>query len=304
MLSIVIPVYEYDIRSFVRELHQQATQLEVPWEIRLIDDGSSAYWQQLNEELKCLPGTYFSKLPTNTGRARIRNRLANAAQYDYLLFMDCDSGLANDQFLSKYVAALKPETVLCGGRIYKASATDPAKQLHWWYGSQREVKSARLRNRKPYQGFMTNNFVVPKAVLQRIPFEEQLTQYGHEDTLFGLELERAGVAIRHLDNPLIHVGLDPSEEWLIKQRQAIRNLYWLHLQHPDLNTKALQLWKWTHRTGLLRLLYKQLERMSGYWQNTLLQKEYPGLWRLDLLKVYWLEQAHREAINPVVVEKE
>ena len=94
--------------------------------------------------------------------------------------------------------------------------------FHWKYGSLREQSSVEQRNLKPYHSFMTNNFLIPKSIFLAIRFEEALTQYGHEDTLFGMELQRRGVPIVHLANPLRHGGLEAEGKFSsYRQQQCI-----------------------------------------------------------------------------------
>ncbi|MEL6658491.1 MAG: glycosyltransferase [Bacteroidota bacterium] len=293
MLSILIPVYCFDVRPLVKDLWEQAQQLDEPWEICLLDDASPKSWQRKNRELAELAGVSYAERSGNIGRAQMRNALTAAAQFEFLLFMDCDSGVPDQAFLQRYVQALQTGTVLCGGRTYTSAPSTEEVQLHWWYGSEREVKTARQRQKRPYEGFMTNNFVVPRSVAQQFPFEAQLQHYGHEDTLFGLELKRHQVPIQHLDNPLLHIGLDNTATWLRKQKQAIENLFWLYRRHPDLQTRALRLWNWLHRFGLLRLSYNFLHRRSQHWQQRLQTEQHPPLRLLDGLKIFWLEQAWR-----------
>lgn len=295
MLSILIPVYCFDVRPLVRALWQQAQDLEIPWEICLLDDASPTTWQSKNRALQDLPGVNYAERPVNSGRAQMRNALAADARHDYLLFMDCDSAVPDTHYLARYCKALQANTVLCGGRIYKDAPDRAVEQLHWWYGSQREVRSASQRQQRPYEGFMTNNYVVPRTVATQIPFEAKLQHYGHEDTLFGLELQRRQIPIRHLDNPLLHIGLEEASSWLEKQQQAIQNLFWLHQQHPDLQTRALRLWSWLHRSGLLKATYRYLQKGAASWEKRLLEQEQPSLIWLDLLKIFWLEKAWRTA---------
>ncbi|MBK9012976.1 MAG: hypothetical protein IPM82_02230 [Saprospiraceae bacterium] len=66
---------------------------------------------------------------------------------------------------------------------------------------------------------MTNNFLIPRQLFLEIQFDETLRQYGHEDTLFGMELARRQVPIVHIDNPLEHIGLEPVDVFLRKTEQ-------------------------------------------------------------------------------------
>ena len=249
MLSILIPIYNFDIRPLVDALRRQAQELEIAWEICCIDDGSDHAWQALNRELASWPGVRYREQSENLGRARIRNVLAEAAHGEYLLFMDCDSMPPDEAFLQRYAALLQPDTLLYGGRAYQPSPPqDPALYFHWRYGSQREVAAAAVRQRAPYRSFMTNNFLVPKTVFQRIRFDGRLRRYGHEDTLFGLELEARGVPIVHLDNPLLHIGLEPAGVFLAKTRQGIQNLAFLEKSRSQrIDTRLLQAYRTLRR---------------------------------------------------------
>ncbi|MEM1216194.1 MAG: glycosyltransferase [Bacteroidota bacterium] len=295
MLSILLPVFRYDVTPLVRALRIQMQALAVPSEIVLLDDASGPEWAALHQPLGELSHVRYEVLLENIGRAAIRNRLAERAQYDYLLFLDGDSGVVRDDFLVNYSAHLAPQQVLCGGRIYAAQVpTDPTLRLHWHYGHARETRALAERQAHPHHGFMTNNFVVPKNLLAAIPFEEAITQYGHEDTLWGHALQAANIPILHLDNPISHLGLEAAEHWLGKQQQAIENLYRLHRQFPQLDTKALRYWRKLHRFGLLRVTYPWWRASAQDWTGKLLTAEVPNFCYLDLLKLYWLEDAHRK----------
>ena len=60
---------------------------------------------------------YFA-LEHNIGRASIRNFLADQSKYDKLLFLDCDTGVKDKQFLKKYTDAADKASVVCGGLIH------------------------------------------------------------------------------------------------------------------------------------------------------------------------------------------
>ncbi|RMF03473.1 MAG: hypothetical protein D6772_02100, partial [Bacteroidetes bacterium] len=163
--------------------------------------------------------------------------------------------------------------------------------LHWYYGSQREVRPAQDRQKEPYHGFMTNNFVAPKSVLTAIPFDESITTYGHEDTLFGLALKEQGIEVLHLSNPVRHLGLEPAPQWLAKQEVAVANLARISTQVPELDTRLLQLWRRLKALGRLDLpLGFVLEPLTSHLVQHLTQSREPKLWMLDLLKLYWLSK--------------
>lgn len=223
MLSICIPIYNTDVSALVEGLLQQASSLGVPYQIVLIDDCSTRF---INENSR-LAGdkVSYTRLNENIGRSRTRNRFLAAAKYDYLLFLDCDSKLVSPGFLNAYAEeAKRGEKLVCGGRVYTKKPPSKDTILHWTYGVERESKPASVRAHNPNRSFMTNNFMVKKDVLQAIKFDERLSGYGHEDTLFGYELRKNNIPIKHIENPVLHGELQTNKEFLQKTEQAISNL--------------------------------------------------------------------------------
>ncbi|MCP4442323.1 MAG: glycosyltransferase family 2 protein [Aureispira sp.] len=232
MLSILIPVYNFDVQPLVQKLHQQASLLSIAFEIVCVDDGSQLHFKQENRKLEALTNIRYIEAEENMGRSKIRNYLSQVASYEYLLYMDCDSMPVDDQYIQNYVENLAPNQLLYGGRVYAPQAPQVQNlYFHWYYGGQREVTASEERQELPYKSFMTNNFLIPKTIFQQIYFDEQLTQYGHEDTLFGIELRKRKIKILHLDNPLEHIGLESVEIFIGKTEKAIQNLHTLSLQY-------------------------------------------------------------------------
>ena len=249
MLSILIPVYNFDVTRLVHDLHEEALNLSEKTEIVLIDDGSEERVKVKNRLLEKLPLVSYEESDNNLGRSGIRNYLARKAKYDYLLFLDNDqvlpsymlSSSSETNFLKNYLEHLNALKILVGGRCYGGKPSEKAFILHWKVGKSREEISASVRTRKPHDSFLSCNFVVPKSLFKEIKFDESLTQYGHEDTLFGLELERREIEILHLENPVEHLGLEPAEVFLSKSEKAIENLVYLHRKTGFSKTKLIHL---------------------------------------------------------------
>lgn len=229
-LSICIPVYNFNCIASVKVLCKQIENLIIKAEVIVVDDASS----ELLHELSNYKNSYYTyeKLDQNIGRARIRNLLAKKAAYNHMLFIDGDSGI-QEHFLENYTSCIKKYSnhVICGGRLHKLFPKTK-KALRYNYGVKFEDKKASDRNKNPYNGFMTNNFVVTKNTLNLIPFKEEITNYGHEDTFFGFELEKNKIDILHIDNPVIHLELESNDEFINKTKQAIKNLVYLKNQYP------------------------------------------------------------------------
>ncbi len=260
MLSILIPIYNFDCRKLVQDLVAQCEALGIAYEILCFDDCSLEDYRQLNASLSEHAHVSYHFQTKNLGRARNRNALAAAAQYEYLLFMDGDSGIVHERYIADYIRAATPTIVLYGGTFYPDKPPkDSRLYLHWKVGRAREQMPASTRQAAPYSRFTTNNFLVPKSLFQRIQFDASIRQYGHEDTLFAQALQQRGIPILHLDNPLEHIGLEANTVFLEKSERAIQNLVQLAQAGKPIETRLyaayLKLKEW-NLLGLYRLFFR------------------------------------------------
>lgn len=258
MISICIPVYNFDVRPTVERLASQMSQLSVEAEIVCIDDCSTVSFPVPDVAPEC--HFQWIGLEHNVGRARIRNMFLRYARHDYLLFLDCDS-LIPDGFLRRYIAQIaslqSPESVVCGGRVYDAHDNTRRQRLRYRYGTQCESKAAAVRSNAPYKSFMTNNFIVHRAVLERVPFDERISQYGHEDTLFGYCLMQQGVPVIHLDNPVVNGDVESNREFLRKTQAGVQSLVEIYrrLGHDSAFVGQVALLKFYRRVQDARLIW-------------------------------------------------
>jgi GT2 family glycosyltransferase len=289
MLSICIPIYDYDVSNLVSDLYKQAIRLNQPFEILLIDDASDKSYQEKNRQIN-LKYVKYVELEKNIGRSAIRNKLANDAQYSYLIFMDCDSGVISDSYIENYARCCETHIIYCGGRVYSKDMPNDNTLLHWKYGTARECHTAAIRNKNPNYGFQTNNFLISKLLFETLQFNENLKGYGHEDTFFGIELQEKGITIKHIDNPLIHLGLENASVFLEKAKNAISNLikiehlikekYPKHAKHSNLMKTKFTLEK-LHLVHLFSIIFKI---NSGLMKKHLLGNN-PSLRIFDLYRL-------------------
>ena len=249
MISICIPIYNFKVVDLVKRLSDQALLLDVHSEIILIDDCSDSFFQKQNESI--FKNKIFIQLEKNIGRAAIRNRFINYAKYDNLLFLDCDSVVLSNDFLSQYVSAIRkhPNSLICGGREYKKVAPKRSEMLRWKYGINRESKPYEIRNLDPNKSFMTNNFTISRKIFETVRFDERLVEYGHEDTLFGFELKKRNISIIHIDNPVLNGYLENNAEYIKKTEKAISNLTYI-LEFTNYDKDLID------NIALLRIFYK------------------------------------------------
>jgi len=81
------------------------------------------------------------------------------------------------------------------------------------------------RQEAPHLRFLTLNFLIKKSVFGKVAFNEDIPNLRHEDTLFALDCKKQGISVAHIDNPVVHLGLENSEVFLRKSREAVEALH-------------------------------------------------------------------------------
>lgn len=234
-ISLLIPVFDYDIIALVHSMKSAMGKVPEFVEIVIGDDGSSPEYRDKYRSLESDNVRIISS-KKNIGRAAIRNKIALEAKGDFLLFIDADVMMPGtaEAYILKWLPYMINYRVICGGTLYHDSAPgDPDKLLRWKYGKWREQKSAAERNKHPHAAFSTFNVMIEKAIFEKIRFNEELKQYGHEDTLLGYQLKKAGIDILHIDNGLMHEGLESNRDFLNKTKLGIENLSKLYDKVTD-----------------------------------------------------------------------
>lgn len=189
-------------------------------EIIIWDDASNiASLGQWNNEI-----ISFFKSPVNKGRSKTRELLAEKAKFPYLLFLDADVLPVSILFLAQYLRHASEDSVLVGGIKYKSEKPESKRYFRWFYGKAREEISVENRLKKPYDHFMTGNFLVPKSIFLQFPLHDVITGYGHEDTLLGYKFQQVGIPIKHIDSPVFHLGLEENEVFFAKSKEAVSSL--------------------------------------------------------------------------------
>ena len=295
-LSILIPVYNQNVLSLVAGLLAQSREITSRFEIIIYDDASQDKFRKLHRFLNEEEEIRYVELRENIGRAAIRNRLAQDANFNYLLFLDNDSALPDADFVKRYWESNKNgETdVIIGGTIYENSYSSDAYALRWKYGREREEKKASERSKNPYQSLTLNNMLIKKAVYLKHLLSTEINGYGHEDTKFGWELEADGAKVKHIDNPVIHLGLEVATDFLKKTRQAISNLYSLYEANPKIpKSKLIRSYELLKRTKMRHAFVYCFQPITGMILDNLRSPE-PDLKYFDLYKLFLFT---RQALN-------
>ncbi len=286
MLSILIPIYNFDSSRLIKTLHEQCRRLNFEFEILCIDDASQETCKNNSDVCSNLAHCSYERLQINQGRAKIRHTLALKAQFDLLLFLDCDNAIVNPKFIEYYLNH-KTAQVTYGGRTYKPTHK-PEHLLHYTYGKKRESISAQQRNLKPHRSFCSTNFLIQKSLFLKLPKIKNFKGYGYEDLAMGQFFKSNLIQIKHIDNAAIHLGLESKDVFLSKSINALENLKNLYhnkqieqqqvkILNVYLKLKALQLHHF--------LSFKVLDKLKNQ-----LKSKSPSLFLFDLWRLHHLHK--------------
>lgn len=264
MLSILITIYNYNLYSLVKELHQQCIACNIDFEILTQDDASNSIYNTTNEKINDLSNCSFVSLEKNVGLRENKNLLAQKAKFPWLLILDGDCKIENSKFIKNYLDNIGEFDGVYGGRIHPEKPFSPQQTLRWKYGKFMEDKSVEQRNKNVYSNFLFNNTLIKKEIFNQIKFDYTLKNYGHDDTLFSFELKKIKANLKHIKNPVIHDDMDTNLVFYNKTKNSIENLYHLYVnQRIALNhSKMLILIERLRRFYLLKpiaLLYQVLK---------------------------------------------
>lgn len=277
MLSILIPVYNYNIYPLVTELHKQCLESGIEFEIICQDDGSNSEQNIYNQKISTLNNCFFNINNINIGRGKNINSLACIAKYDWLLILDCDTFPTQSHFIKKYIDIISDSAkqIFFGGIIYENKKPPKEQYLRWIYGQKRETKST-----------LTSNLLIQKEVFLQYPFDEAIIKYGYEDLCFFSVLKANNFEILRIENPTYHLNLETSILFLNKTNIALENLQLLYNSNKITSDeskiiktyKFLKKLKTNHFTAFL--FRKNQTRIK---KNLLSQK--PSLFLFDLYKL-------------------
>ncbi|WP_460218192.1 glycosyltransferase family 2 protein [Psychroserpens sp. MEBiC05023] len=240
MISVLIPVYNYDVKTLVKTIHNQLELCHIPFEIRCLDDASEVSFQKQKTIIEGFSNTFYYISERNHGRIITRQLLAKSALYDNILFLDADVIPKEHAFISNYLTFINSKyDAVYGGVTYTNETPKKEYKLRWAYGKLRENVPAETRNKLPYKNIVSANFFIKKAVFLTLNNQIEHKGYG-SDNYFSIILKRAGVSVLHIDNFVYHLGIETSTTYLKKQEEAIITLLRLHQsQNTELHDNQL-----------------------------------------------------------------
>ncbi|WP_264551754.1 glycosyltransferase family 2 protein [Flavobacterium sp. N2038] len=276
MLSILIPVYNYNALPLVNELVKQCNTCGINFEILCQDDASNSGENAQNQIINSFSNCAFFINDSNLGRGKNINSLAQKAKYDWFLILDCDTFPAQNSFIQNYIAAIsESKSIYFGGIVYEDKKPEQEQLLRWIYGQKRETSAV-----------LTSNLLIKKDVFLQHQFDESVTKYGYEDLLFFSVLKKNDFKITRIENPTFHLNLETSQVFLNKTKTAIENLFFLY-QSGKISTddsKIVKAFEVLKKVKLIRFSNFIFKKNQDKIERNLLSEK-PSLFLFDLYKL-------------------
>ncbi|MBK86237.1 MAG: glycosyl transferase [Flavobacteriaceae bacterium] len=291
MLSILIPTHNHYVKNLVYSLHHQCIKANLTFEILIYDDASTVKEiVKKNLQVRKLSNVSFSICRKNIGRSAIRNRLWKLAKYNWLLFLDADVSLKSNDFIKNYIQAIDTNSeVIYGGLQYNKKIPEHNRILRWKYGQKREVKSKKKREVNSYLNLLSCNFLILKNIIKYVPFNEMIPKEANEDTLFSYQLKLKKINVVHIDNPVKHTDLEPSNKFI--EKSLLYSKYSLFFVEKKLMDKEyIKIIKIYHvlKKMKLKFIFSALYRLFKTFLKNHLQSKNPSMFIFDLYRLSYL----------------
>ena len=289
MLSILVPIYNYNVFPLVSELHKQCLELNIGFEILCQDDASNSKLNQENEKVNSLTHCSFVALTQNIAHRANRNLLVEKSQYEYLLFIDGDSNIIYSDYIKKYLDHLNGFDIVYGGRLHPQKCPSNHQKLRWKYGKFMEDKVAIKRQKLPYQSLLFNNTLIKKEISDKVKFDKKMTKYGHDDTQLSYQLSLLDCKLKHIDNQIEHGDIDTNSNYYTKTKDSIQNLIAL-VNDEKIDAQFNRLYRLNrnlkkfHLDAIIAKLYLTFEKRIA--KN--LAGNHPSLFVFNLFKIGYL----------------
>lgn len=296
-LSILLPSYNNVCVSLVQVLQRQADalrgKLDKPfrYEIIVADDCSTdAACIDANRVIGDMLHCRYLRMEQNVGRAQIRNVLISESRGGYVLLIDSDLFLCDDNYLYKY-ATSTADVVYGGTRIggeglamvdNEANTENLKGNLRYIYEKKAEPSHrAAFRQLRPNQEISVCNLYARRDIMEAHPFDSRFKAYGYEDVLFGKRLAESGIEVTHIDNPVLINEFESNSVFVKKTEEAILTLCRFEQDlegYSNLKTKVTTLGRYIP-LSLFRLWHrimknKEKRNLTGSKPNLLLFKLY------------------------------
>lgn len=228
MISVLIPIYNVRVGHLVSLLSVQLEASGIIYEIICRDDCSKPDIVEANSTVASFPNTSYRISDQNNGIAMTRQKLCQEASYDWCLLIDADVELLDQSFVQNYIRATETDAdFVFGGFAYSQTQPDPDRLLRWKYGRRYEAKVAAIRNANPYKITIAANVLFKRQAYLKLDLAAMGNRYAM-DYYFGGLLKANNSQVVHIDNNVMHLGLESNRNYVEKKERAVETLLMLH----------------------------------------------------------------------------
>lgn len=199
-VSVVIPAFRARA-TLSRAVDSVARQTTPPCEVIVVDDGSADGTAEMAQGLACQYGLDWMKvlvLPKNQGAAGARNAGWEAAQGEFIAFLDSDDYWLPNKLECQYAYMSNHADVVLSGHVH-ATISSPS--------SPDAMRSMRVKTIVPWKLLLSNPFVTPSVMVRKSVVPRFMAGRRHmEDHLLWMEIALSGGRMIKLDAPLAVIG--------------------------------------------------------------------------------------------------
>ncbi|SHI62350.1 glycosyltransferase family 2 protein [Flavobacterium terrae] len=290
MISILIPVYNYNISSLLDKINSEITLNNISCEVIVIDDCSTQLeTSKINKE-NCAKYSYeYLKNESNKGRTISRKILANKANFDWLLFLDSDVLPCDINFIQNYLNEINKDVeVVIGGIKYERKDIDSSTIFRYKYGINREEKTSTERNKKVYSSIFSGNLFIKKNIFLTNNYNGEKNIYGL-DNYFSYNLFINKSKVLHIDNPTYHLGLESNEDFFNKSISSLETRIELLKNKPliEKTDSIIKAYKFCVKYNI-NIIANIIFKMTGPFLKKLVISNNPNLLAFDLYRLGYI----------------
>lgn len=236
-VSVVVINYndQYHLDHCIRSLLPQLSEKD---QLIVVDDGSSPKLDIKLDPAKCMTTKLYLPRSSSSSRARARNRGAEHAINDYIIFFDGDA-IVQSATIDSYKRDLTDDNIVLGLRCIVPWDTInlEALNINEWIPDYRlrmlEVLGMKLNDMySRWTYFVSHNFACSKEVFNSLgKMDENFIHWGVEDLEFGYRAAKRAIPYHLLDCGVIgDVGWEKTDrQWC----EVFKNIMYSYDKHRD-----------------------------------------------------------------------
>lgn len=233
-LSIVIPTHNRSgsIRRVVERLVEQPNFESC--ELIVVDSRSTDDTPRTLKELSTEHPRIRALRCERPGAAAARNMGLDHAVGALTLFLD-DDILVPSTFIEQLLSAHRQRPDVAWVARLRDDWAESKEPFLRYLASSGEVMPREVSAEVDLDGryFFTGCVALPRATIGDLRFDEGFTDYGYEDTDFGVRLRAKGVPLRLADVEVIHDYHPDYARYREKRRRAGRSMAYYLAKHPE-----------------------------------------------------------------------